>query len=94
MNNVLFIMSVTDIIFFLLSYLKKRKRAVFNTYKTIRTTIHLNNSSVLSSAQIASENNNWETNWIEQVTDMRAELNTTNQSVTKQNKLIIKWWEN
>ncbi|MBI3520984.1 MAG: hypothetical protein HY062_16715 [Bacteroidetes bacterium] len=72
------------------TYLKRRKRAVFNTYKTIRTSIHLNHAGT----QPMPSATNWESNWIEQVTDMRAELSTPNQSLSKQNKLIIKWWEN
>lgn len=79
------------------SYLKKRKKSVFNNYKIVRTTINLNkanNQPLIAAHKTVIENKGWENNWIEQVAEMRTELNSTNQIVSKQNKLIIKWWEN
>ena len=31
---------------------------------------------------------------IEQVTEVKSELNPVNQTVVKQNKFITKWWDN
>lgn len=78
-------------------YLKKRKKSVFNTYKTVRATISLNLISGQSSKhalQEAMEVNHWENNWIEQVTEVKSELSPLNQTIFKSNKLIVKWWEN
>jgi hypothetical protein len=78
-------------------YLKKRKKSVFNSYKTVRASISLNNINGQLTEyawQEAMVVNNWENNWIEQVTEVKSELNPVNQTVFKQNKLITKWWEN
>ena len=78
-------------------YLKKRKKSVFNSYKTVRASISLNsiNGQLTEFAwQEAMVVNIWENNWIEQVTEVKSELNPVNQTVFKQNKLITKWWEN
>lgn len=78
-------------------YLKKRKKSVFNSYKTVRASISLNNINGQHTEyawQEAMVVNNWENNWIEQVTEVKSELNPVNQTVFKQNKLITKWWEN
>ena len=71
-------------------YLKKRKKLVFNNYKTVREAISLNNTK----SQTATEATNWEHHWIEQLTEMSAGHSPVNQTVLKQNKLTIKWWEN
>ena len=79
------------------SYLKKRKKSVFNTYKTIRATIqlnHINGQPAEYAWQEAMVVYNWENNWMEQATDVKSELSPVNQTVFKQNKLITKWWEN
>ena len=78
-------------------YLKKRKKSVFNAYKTVRASISLNNLNGQPAEyawQEAMVVSNWEKNWIEQVTEVKSELNPVNQTVFKQNKLITKWWEN
>ncbi len=73
------------------NYLQERKKAVFTNYKTTRTTISLNKA-------IAEQKNvidtSWANNWLEQVTEMKSESATVNQTVFRNNKLIIKWWEN
>ncbi len=77
--------------------LKKRKKSAFNTYKAVRINISLNNQNkqVMEYAwQIAVVANNWENNYIEQVSELRSGINPINQTVIKQNKLITKWWEN
>jgi hypothetical protein len=77
--------------------LKKRKRAAFNIYKAVRSNISLN-SIIIQPADYAWKNAitvvNYENIWIEQSTELRSELNSTTQTVVKQNKLITKWWEN
>ena len=78
-------------------YLKKRKQSVFTNYKTVRATISLNNINrqpTINAWHEAMEEGSWENNWIEQATEMRLEFNQVNQTVSKQNKLILKWWEN
>ena len=78
-------------------YLKKRKKSVFNSYKTVRATISLNNMNGQPPEyawQEAIVVTTWESNWIEQVAEVKSELNPVNQTVFKQNKLITKWWEN
>lgn len=78
-------------------YLKKRKKSVFNTYKTVRATISLNNINGQPAEyawQEAMVVTSWENNWIEQVTEVKSELSPVNQTVVKQNKFITKWWEN
>ncbi|MFO0433721.1 MAG: hypothetical protein ACK5ZT_00640 [Sphingobacteriaceae bacterium] len=63
----------------------------------MRINISLNNQNkqVMEYAwQIAVVANKWENNYIEQVSELRSEINPINQTVIKQNKLITKWWEN
>lgn len=72
-------------------YLQERKKAVFTNYKTTRTTISLNKAIAEQKNVIDSS---WANNWLEQVTEMKSECATVNQTVFRNNKLIIKWWEN
>ena len=76
--------------------LKKRKKSVFNNYKTVRAAINLNQLTAqpVVYSQQETKDHNWEHNWIEQLTDMKAELSQANLPLSKQNKLILKWWEN
>jgi hypothetical protein len=78
-------------------HFRKRKKTVFNNHKAVRVAISLNSVNVPSSMitrQEVKEENNWEQHWIEQIAEMRLENVPLNQSASKQNKLIIKWWEN
>jgi hypothetical protein len=76
-------------------HFRKRKKTVFNNHKAVRTAINLNSVNAHSSMiarQEAKEENNWEQNWIEQIAEMG--FGQANQSLIKQNKFILKWWEN
>lgn len=72
-------------------YLQERKKSVFTNYKTTRATISLNKA-------IAEQKNfsdtSWANNWLEQVTEMKSDCAAVNQTLFRNNKLIIKWWEN
>lgn len=72
-------------------YLQERKKTVFTNYKNTRTTIILNKA--ISEAKNAIDSS-WANNWLEQVTEMKSESATVNQAVFRNNKLIVKWWEN
>lgn len=76
--------------------LQKRKKTVFNNYKTVRAAINLNQVNaqpVVYDGQEAKDHN-WEHNWIEQITEMKTDVSPANQPLSKQNKFILKWWEN
>jgi hypothetical protein len=75
--------------------LKKRKKAAFNNYKAVRTNIYLN-KLIIQPEYAWQQNiiaNNYENIWIEQATELRSEISTTNQTFVKQNRLITNWWE-
>lgn len=72
-------------------YLKERKKTVFVNYKTVRNTIHLNK---INTDQKDAINTQWASNWLDQVTEMKTESTLVNQTAFRNNKLIIKWWEN
>ena len=76
--------------------LKKRKKSAFTNHKAVRTAILLNQLTIQPVAYAGQEakDHNWERNWIEQLTDMKAGLSQANLPLSKQNKLILKWWEN
>lgn len=70
---------------------------MFTNYKAVRTAISLNainGQPAMYDRQAGKEDNNWEQNWIEQITEMTSGSNNLNQTNYRQNKLVIKWWEN
>jgi hypothetical protein len=79
------------------SQFKKRKKTTFKNYKAVRTSIHLNNSSFEAIGENASRYNllnNWENQWIEQLNELSPGPIKSTTLKNKQNKLIVKWWEN
>ena len=79
------------------SQFKKRKKTTFKNYKAVRTSIHLNNSSFEPIGENDSQYNllnNWENQWIEQLNELSPGPIKSTTLKNKQNKLIVKWWEN
>jgi hypothetical protein len=79
------------------SQFKKRKKTTFNNYNAVRTSIHLNNSTFETLNKIDLQHNllnNWEYQWIEQLNELSPGPIKSTTLKNKQNKLIVKWWEN
>ena len=76
------------------SYSKKRK-AELKTYKAIRNSIILNNTNPIPSAHAkVNFNNLTENQWLEQYNEIMEEQQLVNQKLTKNTKIIVRWWEN
>ena len=78
-------------------YLKKRKKSVFDSYKTVRASICLNKMNRQHMDYFWQEAivvTNYENCWLEQAKEVKSELSPFNQTFFKHDKMIIKWWEN
>ncbi len=78
-------------------HFRKRKKLVFNNHKAVRTAINLNTINgqlVMYDRPESKEESSWERDWIEQILEMKPDSNSFSQTASRQNKLIIKWWEN
>jgi hypothetical protein len=65
-----------------------------NTYKIVRENISLNKSNNLVTKIDISFNCIDEANWVSQLPEINLTSHFHTQKLTKNGKLIFKWWEN